>query len=157
MAKEITKAFILQEIQDKFKLRELTPSKFIFEETVVPIYSIEEHLRRSIARSSTRSVTGTGGITFFTVPDDEKYFLNGYSVIFITGTYTVAGVYITRVDSPTYFMYLDLTAGQNTSYANFLNRQLTLSPGDAININIDGYTATGNLQMYIDYEMETIR
>ena len=157
MSKEITKSYILQEIQDKFKLRDLIPSKFVFEETVMPVYSIEEHLVTNEAKAATKPISTIGGREFFLVPDDERWFLNGYTVVVVTGTYTFAGVYITRKAAPSYFLYLDLTAAQTLSYAHFLPRKLTLSPGDIVGINIDGYTASGNLAMYIDYGKETIR
>ena len=157
MTKEITKAFILQQIQDKFKLRDMVPSKFIFEETVIPTYPIGDHLIAHEGKSNTQSITGIGGVVFFAIPGDERHFLNGYTVVFMTGTYTIAGLYITRKNSPSDFLYLDLTAGQTVSYAHFLPRKLTLDPGDQIGIDIDGYTTTGNLRLYLDYGREVIR
>ena len=157
MTKEITKAFILQEIQDKFKLREFEHDKFLFSETVIPTYDIRPHTQKWIVDKVVISVTEIGGLHFFTVPDTEEWHLRSYTPIFYTGVYTVAGVYITRVHDPTYFMYLDLTAAQNTSYTVNLPMDVTLQAGDTIDINIDGYTSTGWLQLYIDVMKEEIR
>ena len=158
MTKEITKAFILQQLQDKFKLREFDKAQFLFDETVVPIYDIREHLLTQRTGYTTKNVTGTGGILCFQIPDNERWTFNGYNVVFLTGAYTVAGVYITRVIAgPASFLYLDLTAGQNTSYAVNLPKPLVLDSGDTLNINIDGYTGAGSIRLYIDYTLEEIR
>ena len=157
MTKEITKANVIQEIQDKFKLRELEPEIFSFSERVVPVYSIEQHLEQWWQKYATRPVTGTGAISFFEVPKDEKWYLNRYDVVFMTGTYTIAGVYIQRVNRfpSVAFSYLDLTAAQNVSY--HVETDVVLTPGDCIYGNIDGYTVTGDLRLYIDYKTEKIR
>ena len=160
MTKEITKAFILQQIQDKFQLRELIPSKFEFSETVLPIYNIEPHVERHNARFMSKSVTGTGGLRFYTVGEREKWHLNRYSVIFMgAGAHTVSGVYYTRAkelvgDS---FIYLDLTAGQTVSYSIDLPKAVILESDDKIWVNIDGYTSIQDLRLYIDYTVEEIR
>ena len=49
MTKEITKSFILQQIQDKFRLREFTAENFLFSETVIPIYNVENHLEEPLS------------------------------------------------------------------------------------------------------------
>ena len=159
MTKEITKAYIIQEIEDKLKLRELEPSRFEFSETVVPIYNIEQHLRRTVVETKVVSITGTGGVTFFAVPQNEKWFVKAYTVIFLSsGAHTIAGVYVIRNDSgPILFSYLDLTAAQTTSYTVNLPKELELHSFDSLRINVDGYTSTANLQMNIDIEKEEIR
>ena len=159
MTKEITKSIILQEIQDKFKLREFADAKFLFDETVVPVYEIHDHVRhwRSIREDAT--AIGTGVLRLTTVPANEKWLLRAYSVVFQSGAFTIAGVYILRKDhdAATNFSYLDLTAAQNVSYLRTLPEAVSLEPGDQLNVNVDGFTTTGTLMLYLDYMREEIR
>ena len=158
MTKEITRANILQEIQDKFKLREWEAERFLFSETVIPMYDIEPHLLSWEVTATNKTVSGTGGVLYHTIPDNEKWALNGYDVIFVSGSYTVAGVYITRKKTGvSNFHYLDLAAAQSISYTKNLNFPIALAPGDKIYINIDGYTSTGSLQLRTDIAKETLR
>ena len=158
MTKEITKAKILQEIQDKFRLREFLPEKFLFAETVIPVYNIEKHTQTWVITRKSVTATGTGGILLRTVPENEQWALRAYDVVFVSGVFTATGLYITRVqEDPTYFIYLDLTAGQSTSYHITLPSPVVLQPGDEIQINIDGYTSSGVLYIYLDVMKEEIR
>ena len=157
MTKEITKSIILQEITDKFKLREFAPANFLFDETVVPVYNVEQHLEEWWQKYRTESITATGGQHYFSVAQDERWHLKRYDVVFMTGAFTIAGIYITRSnrDPSDAYIYLDLTAAQNTSY--HVNTDVILNRGDTISANVDGYTTTGNLRLYIDFEKETVR
>ena len=157
MTKEITKANILQEMTDKLRLRELMTEKFVFSEMVIPTYNIEQHLEEWWHNFVDVSITGIGGFMFYTIPQNEKWHLKRYDVVFMTGVYTIAGVYIARKNqSPAAAtVYADLTAAQNTSYHN--ETDVVLTRGDSILINVDGYTSTGNLRLYIDYMKERIR
>ena len=158
MTKEITKAIILQEMQDKLKLREFLPEPFVFSETVVPIYDIEPHLVRPQIKNNTVSVTaGPAACMFFSVPIDEKWRLHGYNVIFKTGVYTVAGLMIYRGGTVSNYFYIDLEAGQSASYINNLSKDVLLDPTDQIHLYVDGYTSTGNLELRIDVTVEEIR
>ena len=156
MSKEITKARILQEIQDKFKLRELLPATFTFDETVVPTYDIGQHLLSPTVVSKTVSVSTIGAITVHTVPAGEKWHLHTYNVIFMTGAFTIAGVMIYRplaVD----WIYLDMSAAMSVSYANDLPKDVLLFPGEDLAINVDGYTSTGDIQLRLSVTKEEIR
>ena len=159
MTKEITKAYILQELQDKFKLRDFEAEKFLFSETVIPTYSVQQHVERHISRYDTKSVTSTGELVFITVPDNERWHLNRYVAMFLTGAYTISGFYIRRprTEKNTAFIYLDLTAAQSVSYAIELLKPVVMNPGDFLSANIDGYTSTGNLRLDADYVREEIR
>ena len=159
MTKEITKAFILQQLEDKLGLRELEPEKFCFSEEVVPIYNIEPHLGHWTLKKATVSVTGTGLVFFFKVPANERWTLRAYQTIFMTGAFTTAGVYIdTRFGgSSADFMYLDLAAAQNVSYLVNLPVPVVLESGARIFHNIDGYTTTGDLMLTADLLVEEIR
>ena len=156
MTKEITKAFVIQEIQDKFGLREFEPAKFLFDETVVPVYNVESHLQRFLVEFATKSITALDYYTYFVVPQNERWTLRGYNIIFITGVFTVAGALIHRGGS-TYYMYLDLKAAQSASYIVNLNHPVILMPGDDLGLYADGYTSTGDLQMRADVMKEEIR
>ena len=157
MTKEITRAVILQEMQDKLKLREFEHANFLFAETVLPVYDIEQHLEEWWNLYTTMSISGMGGVTFFTIPKDERWQVKRYDVVFITGVYTVSGVYISRINcSPAgAIAYLDLKAAQSVSYHT--ETDVVLGPGDSLKINIDGYTSPGDLRMYIDYSVEKLR
>ena len=157
MTKEITKAYILQQMQDKFGLRELIPEVFSFHETVIPTYNVEQHLLTHISKYAEAQVTATGALPFFQVPENERWHFDRYDVIFMAaGAYTVAGVFVKRkafVDT----VYLDLTAAQTVSYHINLPVAQVMDPGDRLKINIDGYTSLANLRLYLDYTKEEIR
>ena len=159
MTKEITRSIILQEIQDKFKLREFEPETFTFGEHVVPIYDVGSHLLPWSATLYTRSVTGTGGVLFHTVPQDERWYISSYDMIFMTGAYTVAGLYIDRVskEHALALPYLDLKPAQSVSYHVELMKLVRLDAGDSTYVNIDGYTSTGDLRIVADIIKEEIR
>ena len=159
MTKEITKATILQEMQDKLKLREFDPANFLFSETVHPVYNIEQHLQHWKTAYAEQTIMSAVGVTFFTVPQNERWYVNGYNIVFMgAGAYTVSGMYIERIDAGIgVFLYLDLTAAQTVSYAVNLPKVLALNPGDQLNINIDSYTSPQDLRLYIDYMVEEIR
>ena len=159
MTKEITNAFILQEIQDKFKMREFDAAKFLFDETVVPVYDIGAHLHRYFVEMVTLSITSAPtAYTFFTVPQDERWTFTNYNITFMTGAYTVTGVYITRISSgPTHYLYLDQELGRSGSYAISLATPVVLEAGDEIRVLVDGYTSTGDLRVGVDVMKETIR
>ena len=156
MTKEITKAYILQQLQDKFKLRELTPEVFSFLETVVPTYDIGPHLTRAYIVYHTVSITSMGSKTFFTVPSNEKWHLHGYNVIFMTGVFTVAGVLVYQTSAADWF-YTDLAPAIAASYAVNLPKTLVLEEGDNIGVNVDGYTSTGDLELRLNVTKEEIR
>ena len=158
MTKEITKAFILQQIEERFKLRDLIPEKFTFLESVMPTYNIEGHLKTWMTLSKTISVTGTGPKTIFSVPYTERRCLTGYTVVFMAaGAYTLAGVYIARKNDVSIFIYLDLGAAKTISYTVNLPKPLILDSGDKLALNVDGYTSTADVMVNCDYVAETIR
>ena len=161
MTKEITKSRILQEMQDKLCLREFEPDNFLFSETVLPVYDVGPHLREQWQKWVVKNITATGAVYFYMVPDDEQWTLSRYDVVFMTGAFTVAGVYLVRVsahrDPDTAYIYLDLAAAQNTSYHVELHEPVILEPHSFLYINIDGYTTTGDLRLYIDYTREKVR
>ena len=158
MSKEITKAYILQQIQDKFALRELDPETFRFSEMVVPIYDIEEHLKSCNSFSADISITsGPAGFVFFTVPPTERWVLHAYNIVFMAaGAYTVTGLYIRRAGASE-FLYLDMTLGQTVSYSVVLPQPIVLEPQDQLWVYIDSYTSTADLRTLIRASKETIR
>ena len=158
MTKEITKANILQEMQDKFRLREFAPSKFLFDETVVPVYEIEQHSQDWIAKEATVSITSAAAFTFFSVPINERWYLRSYTLIFgATGPHKASGMFIGRRDYPTIPLYLDLTKGQEVSYLTVLPHLAVLNQGDLLRVLIDTYVSTQDLTVHIDYRREEIR
>ena len=160
MTKEITKARILQEIEDKFALREFAPAAFLFDETVVPVYNIEQHLKHWEARYVEVSITSATFFEFFTVPPTERWLLRGYNVIFMAaGAYKVTGLYIRRQsgDPAGSTIYLDMKEGQTVSYSINLPTPVALEPEDRLAVLIDNYTSTAALRLYIDIQKEEIR
>ena len=156
MTKEITKAIILQELQDKFKLRDFDPAKFLFDETVVPVYDIGYHVKEHKSEYSEVSITSASAFLFFTVPDNERWSLSRYDVVFMgVGGYTVTGVYLWRKTNE--YVYLDMKAGQSSSYHIDLAKEAVLNPGNTLKILVDSYTSTQNMRLYIDYVREEIR
>ena len=160
MTKEITKAYILQQLEDKMGLREFTASPFLFDETVIPVYNIEQHLQRQWNGYVEVSVSATGGISLVTIPQQQRRTVARYDIVFMgVSTCTVAGVYVKRINrSPTdAYTYLDLTAAQTVSYHIELPTPVVMEAGDQFCITIDGYTSPMNIRFYYDYIREDIR
>jgi len=160
MTKEITKTILLQRLVDRFGLREFTPSKFLLDETVIPTFDVHSDLEHwQSYYMNTGTITGIGAQSIIIVPDTVRWHLRAYSVTFVSGSVTVAGVYIKRKDSrdATDFSYLDLTAAQSTAYLRTLPEAVTLEPGDRLLVNIDGYTSDAVLRIDYDYMLEEIR
>ena len=156
MTKEITKARIIQEIQDKFALRELEPEVFSFSERVIPTYNVEQHLLAWTSKYETVQMTSAAAFEFFEVPENEKWKLRRYDVVFLAaGAYKVTGLYVTRKGST--HVYLDLKKAQTESYHIDLVEPVDLQPGDKIHVLIDDYTSTAGLRVYIDYQIEVVR
>ena len=157
MTKEITKSIILQEIQDKLKLREFAPANFLFDETVVPVYNIERHLEEWTTKEKTVSITAANSFIFYTVPQNERWHLRAYWVLFLmTGAIKATGILVQRKKYPITF-YLDLTKGQEVTYLVNLPNPVVLEPGDQLQAYIDTYVSTQDLRLYIDYMREEIR
>ena len=157
MTKEITKAYIIQEIEDRFKMRELEPEVFSFSERVQPIYDIKSHLEETEIVVKTVSITSATNFLFFTVPANERWYLRSYNVIFLAaGAYKVTGLYIRRVPS-TEWIYLDMIEAQTVSYAVNLPIVVRLDPGDSLRMLIDDYTSTADLKVNIDVIKEVLR
>ena len=159
MTKEITKAFILQQIQDKFKLRDLTPEIFRFSEEVVPTYDIEQHLLHWEILSETKSITSSGSFTFFYVPSNERWLLRAYTVIFgMTGAIKGTGLFVSnRPPSSAEAMYMDMKKGQEISYLTILPTPIVLEPENILRYLIDTYVSTQDLSIRIDVQKEELR
>ena len=159
MTKEITKARILQELQDKFALREHLPASFLFEETVIPTYDIEQHLGAWEIKAKTQSITSATSYIFFAVGPKQRWLLRGYTVIFLaTGAIKGSGLYITnRPPILTNLQYLDLTKGQEVSYTVNLSVPVVLGPNAQLGYLIDTYVSTQDLLIYVDILKEEIR
>ena len=157
MTKEITKAIILQQLQDRLKLREFDPAKFLLDETVVPTFDIRGELEVSTLAQNTKNITATGASGFFIVPQNERWRLTRYDVVFMTGAFTVAGMYWRKGDSVDNFVYLDLKAAQDTSYHITVNPAVVMPPNSFLNVNVDGFTSAGSLRVYIEYIKEELR
>ena len=158
MTKEITKAFILQQIQDKFKLRELIEERFTFSENVVPVYDITPHLGEWGVLSKTLSITSATSFLFFTVPPNEQWLLRAYMIVYgMTGAIKGSGVLINKRPPMGGYIYLDLKKGQEVSYLVNLPICVKLHPGTEIKYLIDSYTTTQDLLIQIDVLKEEIR
>ena len=159
MTKEITKAYILQEIQDKFKLRDFEPETFRFDEKVVPTYEIGKHLLSMETSISTASVSSAAAFPLYVVPQTERWFLHRYTAVFTgAGAIKTAGISLARAKSGhAHHLYLDLTKNQTMSYAVNLPYPVELESGDKLYVVCDDYTSTQNFILYIDYTKETIR
>ena len=158
MTKEITKAHILQELGDKFQLREFEAERFLFSELVVPVYDIAPHLTRHEVKHATVSITSTASFLFFTVPENERWILRAYQVIFgMTGAHQGTGLHIRYRPLLADSIYLDLKKGQDVSYLVTLDSPVIIQPKSCLNYMIDSYTSTQNLTIDIDVTIEEIR
>ena len=159
MTKEITKAYILQQLEDKFKLRESIPEKFTFSETVLPVYNIEPHLTTWESLTETVSITAIGGVQFYAVPEKERWLLRSYVVVYgMTGAIKGTGLYMAHRPHPsTTAMYLDMKKGQEVSYLTTLNTPVVLQSITKLMYYIDTYVSTQDLTIRIDIQREEIR
>ena len=159
MTKEITKAFILQQIQDKFKLRELEPEVFSFSEQVIPVYNIEQHLQTWETKETQLSITSATSFEAYVVPETERWLLRAYQLIFYAeGAYKVSGVFVSqRPKGAGNYIYLDLAKGQTTSYLVTLPTPVVLEPGNKLYVLIDTYVSTASLDVILDVQKEEIR
>ena len=159
MTKEITKAFILQQMENKFGLREFAAAKFLFDETVIPTYDISEHLEIRTIEQQNVSITAATAFLFFTVSADERWSFSNYNLSFYSeGAYKVSGLSIKRTLSGIgAVIYLDLTKGQTTSYSVSLGTPVMLDPGDEIRVLIDTYVSTADLRLSIDVQKSILR
>ena len=157
MTKEITKSYILQQLQDKFKLREYIHEPFLFGETVIPTYDVGIHLSEWHVKTETVSITSAIGFTFYTIPENERWTLRGYYILFYgAGAIKCSGVYVKRppeLES----IYLDLLKARDESYIVNLPQPVVLDAEGRIGILIDTYVSTQNLTLKIDVKVEEIR
>ena len=159
MTKEITKSIILQQIQDKLGLREFDAAKFLFDETVVPVYNIEAHLGDWDVLEEVKTISSATAFTFFSVPMDERWLLRAYTVIFgATGAHKGTGLFMTYRPYPNIeSMYLDMTKGQEVSYLVTLPAIVVLNPKTQLKYLIDTYVCNQALTINIDVLKEKIR
>ena len=158
MTKEITKAYILQQIEDKFKLREFEPSPFVFSETVVPVYNIEQHLMSWHVYEKAVNITSAAAFVFFNVPDNERWLMRAYMVIFgATGAHKGTGLYIKNRTASGDYIYLDMIKGQEVSYLVNLPTPVVLEPGNILSYSIDTYVSDQAITIFIDVQKEEIR
>ena len=158
MTKEITKAYILQQIQDKFKLRELEPEVFRFSEQVIPTYDVSQHLGNWVVLNATVSITSAASFVFFDVPETERWLLRSYLVIFGgTGAIKGSGLMVNQRPGSSDYIYLDLKKGQEVSYLVNLPVSVVLHPGNELKYLIDTYVSTQNLTVRVDVLKEEIR
>jgi len=157
MTKEITKAIIMQELQDKLQLREFAPGPFLFDETVIPTYDIEPHLKSCTVKQETKTISEATSVVFYVVPMDEEWFLRAYQITFMTGAYTIAGAFIKRTAVQGDYIYMDLAAAQSESYLVNLPTIVRANPGSNIAILVDGFTSGGDLRMNLDTAVTRIR
>ena len=158
MTKEITKAYILQQLQDRFKLREFEAAAFLFDETVVPTYNIGPHLGRFEVKHATVSITSATGFAFFTVPQTERWTLRAYQVIYgMTGAIKGTGLYAIWRPGAVDYIYFDMTKGQEVSYLINLPVPVVLESSTRLFYNIDTYVSTQDLTIDIDVMVEEIR
>ena len=158
MTKEITKARILQELQDKFGLRELIPEKFAFSEIVTPTYDIAPHLTKWEVEAKTLTITSATSFLYFTVPQTERWTLRGYMIIFgATGAHKGSGLFAQFRPTVNDYIYFDLTKGQDVSYVINLPTPVILEPGNRLYYMIDDYTSDQSLIINIDVMKEELR
>ena len=162
MTKEITKAIILQQIQEKFGLRELESEIFRFSEMVIPIYDIGMHVKNWDLQRYREEITGNGSLHFITVPDNERWKMRRIIVVAEAGgTYNIAIIYIYHPSHSTdnnYIFYntvAPIAAGTVTIFE--FPQDIPVEEGDNIDINISGFSVGGYTSIHILREVETIR
>ena len=161
MTKEITKVDIIQQIQDKFKLREFETSSFLFSEKVVPTYDIGQHVKQWALHRDRIEITGNGGAYFPDVPQTEQWRIRRITLIHETGAnfdITQFAYYATGEISFDYLFYDTTTPIASGTVKIFqLPQDLILSHGMRFFITIANFVAGGYVAMHTLREVETLR
>ena len=111
MTKEITKSIILQEIADKFALRDFEPEKFLFGEYVIPTYDIAPHVRNWVNTRHRIEVTGNGSYQILYVPATERYHVRRMSLLHETGAnFDIDQVLIAGLSGSVQYLFYDTVA-----------------------------------------------
>ena len=161
MSKEITKANILQEIQNKFKLRDFEPEKFLFSEIVTPTYDIGDHVKHWESERFREQITANGVAVMCTVPDNERWRIRKVDVINEAGAnYLINQVLFYGSATKNQYLYFNYTGIASGGIELFSLRQdIFMEHGelDTFRINVASFVAGGYASVHILKEVETIR
>jgi len=162
MTKEITKANIIQEIQNKFQLREFTPAQFLFDETVVPTYDMGQHVKAWDMSRGRVAVSANGTLIPYAVPETEQWRIRRLSLINETGgNFDVDQIFTYHPSVPTAITYVFYNTaspiGTGTVKIFEFPQDIPMSPGEHVMINISNYVGAGYVSVHMLKEVETIR
>ena len=162
MTKEITKANILQEIQDKFGLREWEATKFLFNETVMPIYDIDQHVRKWVCIRGRKPIAGNGAVSFFSVPPVERWHVRRLSVFHETGAnFDIDQVFFYRGATECQYVFYDTTSPLTSGTVKIFEfpQDIPMEYGELadIRINVSNFVGGGYVALHMLREVETIR
>ena len=162
MTKEITKASILQEIQNKFGLRDFESERFLFGELVTPIYDIAPHVRNWVTERYRSSVTGNGPVQILYVPADTEYRIRRVSVLHETGAnFDIDQVFLEGVGNAVQYLFYDTVAPITSGTVKLFEptQDIPMRKGDLIYMwfNVSNYVAGGFVSVHVLKEEEIVR
>ena len=162
MTKEITKANILQEIQNKFGLRDFEPERFLFGEFVTPVYDIEHHVKTWTTIRYRTQVTGNGAVAILLVPGNKEYNIRRVNVLHETGAnFDIDQVFFDGQSNAVQYLFYDtaapITSGTVKIFA--LTQDIIMSKNDlkAFYYNVSNFVAGGYVSVHVTLEDVTVR
>ena len=161
MSKEITKASILQEIQNKFKLRDFEPEKFLFSEMVTPTYDIGDHVKHWESERCREQITANGVTIMCTVPENERWRVRKIDVINEGGAnFKINQVFFYGSATKLQYLYFNNAGIASGAVEFFPLEQDIFMEHDEMNtlqLNVIDFVAGGYVAVHVLKEVETIR
>ena len=164
MTKEITKAILLQELKDKFELRDFEAARFLFDETVVPTYDIGEHVKLWESARSRIAIAANGSTHFFRVEMDERWSVRKIDVFNETGgNFDITQVYLYTDVNTNQFLFHDTVApianGTVTMFDLPQDIRMERANGglEFLYLTVANFVAGGYVTVHMLKEVETIR
>ena len=162
MTKEITKSIILQEMQDKFQLRDFESARFLFDETVIPTYDVGAHVKHWTVTRDRQVVSGNGALFFHVVPYDERWRVRKIDVYSETGgNFDIDQIFIATAGTEYQYLFFNTAAPIANGTVNMFNLPQDIAMQRSmlytVYINVANFVAGGYVAIHMLREVETIR
>lgn len=157
--KKITKAILMQQLVDRFKLQEHVREEFVFLEEVLPVFELKSLLDDwDIRYTGALGVTAISLIKVLEAPMNERITIRDIEINQASGTFTYISIILVRnKDVVNKLRYYEWGASQSGRSVLNLAQDLVLDPGDYLEVYCDGFTTNGNLFGTFNCLIETLR
>ena len=146
-----------QSLQKKFQLTDESSSEppLMLNQVISPVIDVQKLLVKSTAKTSTKTISGTGLVVCHTVPSGEKWTISHIWAYKSSGTFTMDEIHIARqyyLTTGLDFRIFSATALSSIGY--FLPHPIVLLPSDQIAISISAFTLGGDLIINVLCDVE---